>query len=409
MKEDWLKDIGNQMKDYEVDEPCGLWDNISRVRGRTKRKFAFVSVWHGLSVAALLAVILGLSFYFNRGTENQKVGERAGEQLKLVENRQTEKSAEKLVVFRAADLSSYSASVVTTAPVSRPSLGGVETAWKVDSAKCDGKVSGGLICQNRQRQNVSDTSRDEYVYDKMEGDDEILLPSPKRQSGVSFGLYATGGSGVSLTESALGSHGTGASLGPDNAEWNGSPMQGILLYNQNKEVKTKIRHRLPVRAGFSVAYRFGSHLSLVSGVSYAYLSSEITDGSDSHYLKGEQRLHYLGIPLTAKYDFLTRGRLRLYASAGALVEKCISGNVRQDFVIERRTAVSETSNVEQRPWQFSLNAAVGLQFDVSRQVGIYVEPGVSYYFDDGSSLQTIFKEKPVNFNLNLGFRFSFGH
>lgn len=39
---------------------------------------------------------------------------------------------------------------------------------------------------------------------------------------------------------------------------------------------------------------------------------------------------------------------------------------------------------------------------------MYVEPGISYYFDDGSPISTIYKEKPVNFNLNLGLRFTFG-
>ena len=43
-----------------------------------------------------------------------------------------------------------------------------------------------------------------------------------------------------------------------------------------------------------------------------------------------------------------------------------------------------------------------------RNVGVYVEPGVSYYFDDRSTLSTIYKEKPLNFNLNLGVRYTIG-
>ena len=43
-----------------------------------------------------------------------------------------------------------------------------------------------------------------------------------------------------------------------------------------------------------------------------------------------------------------------------------------------------------------------------RNVGVYVEPGVSYYFDDRSPLSTIYKEKPLNFNLNLGVRYTIG-
>ena len=46
------------------------------------------------------------------------------------------------------------------------------------------------------------------------------------------------------------------------------------------------------------------------------------------------------------------------------------------------------------------------QYDFSKLVGVYLEPGVSYYFDNGSDVRTIYKDKPFNFNLNLGVRFT---
>ena len=36
----------------------------------------------------------------------------------------------------------------------------------------------------------------------------------------------------------------------------------------------------------------------------------------------------------------------------------------------------------------------------------YAEPGVVYYFDDGSNVNTIRKEHPFNFNIQLGVRFT---
>lgn len=68
----------------------------------------------------------------------------------------------------------------------------------------------------------------------------------------------------------------------------------------------------------------------------------------------------------------------------------------------------ETVNIDSKPLQMSVNAAFGVQFDVLDNVGIYAEPGVSYYLDDHSSLQTIYKEKPLNFNLNVGVRYTIG-
>ena len=53
-----------------------------------------------------------------------------------------------------------------------------------------------------------------------------------------------------------------------------------------------------------------------------------------------------------------------------------------------------------------MNAAAGVQYNFSNLLGLYVEPGVSYYFDNGSSVSNIYKDKPFNFNLNLGLRFT---
>ena len=39
-------------------------------------------------------------------------------------------------------------------------------------------------------------------------------------------------------------------------------------------------------------------------------------------------------------------------------------------------------------------------------VGIYLEPGVSYYFDNGSFVETVYRERPLNFSLGIGLRFN---
>ena len=49
----------------------------------------------------------------------------------------------------------------------------------------------------------------------------------------------------------------------------------------------------------------------------------------------------------------------------------------------------------------------GVQFSLSPLIGIYLEPGAIYYFDNGSDIETVYSDRPLNFNLNLGIRFSF--
>ena len=42
------------------------------------------------------------------------------------------------------------------------------------------------------------------------------------------------------------------------------------------------------------------------------------------------------------------------------------------------------------------------------QIGIYAEPGLSYFPDNGSRLQNYFKDKPITLNLQLGLRMNIG-
>ena len=42
-----------------------------------------------------------------------------------------------------------------------------------------------------------------------------------------------------------------------------------------------------------------------------------------------------------------------------------------------------------------------------RFVSAFAEVGASYYFDNGSEIETIHSEKPFNMSLQFGFRFGF--
>ncbi len=185
-------------------------------------------------------------------------------------------------------------------------------------------------------------------------------------------------------------------------------MLGILLFNQGKDMEREIKHHLPVRTGLAFSYRVNERLSLESGMTYTNLTSDIRYGSDEHYFSGKQMLHYVGIPLNLRYKLLSWKRLDLYASAGVLGEKCVSGKIERDYVLDNHSAETEKEDVREKPLQWSVNASAGLQLNVSSAIGLYAEPGVSYYIDNGSSVENIYKDKPCNFNLNVGVRFTFG-
>ena len=197
-------------------------------------------------------------------------------------------------------------------------------------------------------------------------------------------------------------------VGPDDSDWEDNPMLGINIFNQGKDVKTEYKHHIPVRIGFKVAYAFNERLSIESGLTYTRLSSDMQEGTEENHYTGEQKLNYVGIPVNVKYNVCSYKRFDLYGYAGVLAEKCVSGSVTQEYVINNMTKKTEKTDIDSKPLQMSVNASVGVQLNVLDNIGIYAEPGISYYFDDRSLLQTIYKEKPLNFNITVGMRYTLG-
>lgn len=151
-------------------------------------------------------------------------------------------------------------------------------------------------------------------------------------------------------------------------------------------------HRLPLSFGFSVRCSVSRRWSVETGLTYTYMASDLLY-TDSREEVG-QRLHYVGIPLRASWEAVRKDAFTFYVSAGGAVEKCVYA-----------TQGSEHFTV--KPLQFSLTGAVGVQYDLSRHVGLYIEPGVSHYFDDGSDVVTYRKENPTGFSLQGGIRLKY--
>lgn len=164
-----------------------------------------------------------------------------------------------------------------------------------------------------------------------------------------------------------------------------------------------VNHRLPIRFGLSLRYRLDDRWSLESGLAYTRLRSDIKQNDNGVRMNTEQTLSYIGIPVTASY-LLSSGRyVNLYVSAGGMVEKMVKGRQHHEYVGKNQ---ERTESVSIRPLQLSVNGALGVEFNLSHLFSIYAEPGMGYYFDNGSSIPTYYQDKPFNFNLNLGLRFN---
>lgn len=163
-----------------------------------------------------------------------------------------------------------------------------------------------------------------------------------------------------------------------------------------RDCKEKTRHNMPVSFGATVAYGLTDRLELSTGAVYTIATSSFEHGTSNNVTKDEQTLHYIGIPLNASYTVWGNRLLKAYITAGGQADFNVSAKVETE---------GHTTDIGKDRVQFSVGGAAGLQLNLIRQMGIYVEPGIKYYFDNGSSVQNVFKEHPCNFSLQVGLRY----
>lgn len=433
MKRNWKEDIHDRLGNFETDAPDGLWEAIHQRMAQTqpaqaeKRPAPFVLQpalrRTACAAAACLALIAGYQYFADGGKEtvsgvkvvqggNAMVavgGKVASGNSRNVASKPATASivATNLACVRVAKNAVAPAVVYAQAQNSgagkQPNNGG-ETA--ADAAVLPTQNSESAQISTPQHHTTSTShhpSTSLLAYTPADRQASHRTAPSQRWTLSTSAMTGMGASSVTNSTATYVE-----AVGPDDVMWADNPLLGIGIFNQGKSVKTEYKHRLPVRVGLNVAYRLTDRLSVESGVSYTRLSSDMKDGTKDNYSSGSQKLDYIGVPLNVKYRAFAYRRLSLYASAGLLTEKCVSGKATHEYVISGEKKKRETEDVAAKPWQLSVNAALGAQFDVLRNVGVYVEPGVSYYFDDRSPLSTIYKEKPLNFNLNLGVRYTIG-
>ncbi len=165
-----------------------------------------------------------------------------------------------------------------------------------------------------------------------------------------------------------------------------------------------VKHRQPVHFGLGASYRLSPHWSITAGLSYTYLHSDIHSTRGKNQSHTVQRLHYVGIPLNANYTVWQNRQLHVYVSGGGMVEKMVHGKADTQTSTDGVPTGETSDKVSMSQLQWSVNGAVGVEYVFYRGLGVYAEPGVSYYFSNGSPVETIYDEKPVNFNLNIGLR-----
>lgn len=445
MNDKWLNDLRDRMADYREPAPEDLWDNIASELDRASIPAApvvpphnVVALWaRRAAVAAMLALALALGY------------------TRLSRDAAPDLLPDLLAEVTGADMADESALAVAAHDVPKVGISGkrvaapargkvrtqTETAESGLAAKRDGTPAATFAESADETLSALRSGENKVAESNAENSAESRAETAAEARN---GYAATGGrriptadSGHSAKRTAGGERGrltadvylSGLAAGASDSQHSVSgammvsadryrseagmvdplddPLTVVMLYNRNAPVDTEIRHRQPLRFGFSLRCMITPAIGVESGLTYTLLRSDISSGGAECYYDEDRTLHYMGIPVNLVWNAWSGKRLTFYLSGGASVEKCISGRAETRYVLRGRGESTERRNMEIEPLQWSVAAAAGLQYNLSPRTGLYVEPGIGYYFDNGSETETAYSKHPLNFNLNLGIRISF--
>ena len=254
------------------------------------------------------------------------------------------------------------------------------------------------------------TMPDDVAAESLWDDDVFFLPADDDAGGkmrVTLGFRASNvAPGHSEASGYGGLYGASVVPSPTSAREQLQGYSSVLLSNNSQPVSTSTEHYQPVSFGLAISVGLGDRFSLETGADYSCLVSDMSSGTEENRYDIRQTLHYVGVPLRARYSFWKPGGFDLYMTAGGKVEKCVGGTTSTSYVVKSSVSSSTKDRITVDPLQWSVGASLGIGYRFNGLVGIYLEPGVSYYFDNGSFVETVYRERPLNFSLGIGLRFN---
>ena len=430
MKEDkkWIQQVRKQLEDYSEPLPADLWEAIERDLDQSSVQPKLIPLWkRWQAVAAVVAVLVvsstavwlwqaaepGLSNQISTVADarisepkSDKVLPEEVDPITPVISQSGQSSTSLLETLISSPESADSIPVEMERVVSDVAVCMEDTrnVPEEDSQETNGQTDTSEKMRKVQRQADRERVRRNALLAVADKADASRNWQIGITSGNTFYSASNTFQGFSTLRTFSGSM-LADNLAMNPVDDNEMIYTQVLFHNRDRNSETRIHHRMPVTVGVTLAYELSDKWSLESGLTYTLLSSELHTGGDS-YIEEEQKLHYVGIPLKVKHTFWKNDWLTVYAVAGGAVEKCVSSSLETLYVTGSSDRKEERVSLDVNALQWSVSAAVGGQFNLTRQLGLYVEPGLAYYFDDGTGIETFRKEHPCNFNLQLGLRFT---
>lgn len=172
-------------------------------------------------------------------------------------------------------------------------------------------------------------------------------------------------------------------------------------------------HNIPISFGVSAGLPLiADKLYINTGIKYTFLySSTATRDKSSHVAVSleEQRLHYIGIPVSVSYQFLNTGAFKFYFGGGLTLDKGIVNNQKYTSYVFNGEGSHSNTNGQIKGIMASLNAKAGVAYRLIRTLDVYVEPLFAWYIPNTKHQQPTSKitESPLTVNVTGGLRWNF--
>lgn len=407
------------LEDWQVAEPDGLWDGIESGLARRSARRKVLPFWIGAASAAA-AVALAVFLPVRGNEEPEKLSDKSF----AVVDRTMEASPEDEIRPEIAEPINLPLAQPKKTAVAQAVEINEDTAARADEVPLlaedypdESRVDGTEAVQawDQTREAVDAQQVRDYWKAVEDGTMDIKGYVRSRRK---LTLAASVG-GAQGSRNAYGNYGgfahsevarhfdAAANLDGVNAAENEpafSELSSVLLDNLDKDIATSSRHHQPVRYALELEYMLTDRLGLAGGLSYSRHSSEITSGSEGSSYTTRQKIDYIGVPLSLDLYLLKKDKAGLYVGVGGAMEKAVAGRSVTGYAYSGSSQTGETCRFVEKPLQWSVNASMGANLRIFRGLKLFAEPGVSYYFDNGSDIDNIYKERPLMFNFQVGLR-----
>ena len=415
MKKQWNKDIHDRLKDFPKKAPEGLLNDIQSEMLRRGLSVAPIAnkrpaiILRIASVAAMILLLLGISYLFHwQKPSALPDGQGSLTSPIVAETLPTAEEEKEIPSSTPTNPTIVQWTVQTTStPVAPPDSVHTQEETLTEDTTQEEVPSKEETESPQQAQPATERTGEVSKQAKW-----TYTPSRKKEYSFDVSIHYSGLLALNMPfgkdyDADINLSGPQASPG-DTSEGKDSTATAsrsvgrtFKRYKHGEEAK----HHIPVKLGVSFRYYLNDRWSIQSGLTYSYLASDLSYNSIATSYETKQKLHYIGIPIQAGLRIWEGKRSRSYISAGGQVEKLISGKAITHYTLDKQFSGTLIENISDNKLLFSALASIGIEYMLGKDLSLYAEPGIHYYFKNGNGLNTHYNEQPLNFNITVGFRF----